>query len=415
MQVKKKKYKIQNYKPMASVMIKFRPSTIAGKEGYLYYQVIQNRIVRQISTDYKVFASEWDSSSERTRYPYDPERADILQSLQAHLQLDKKLLNKIIASLDEKGIPYIADDIVTLFRNKVEEQSLFNFMQSVIAQLKHLDKIRTSETYRATLGSFIRFRRGNDVSLDEIDSDLMMEYEAWLKSKGISMNTVSFYMRILRATYNRAVEKKLTTQQYPFKHVYTGNEKTVKRAISLMAIKKIKGLDLSANLSLDWARDMFLFSFYTRGMSFIDLAYLKKNNLKNGILSYYRKKTNQQLHVRWEKCMQDIIDKYSQPTTKFLMPIITDPALDERKQYENALHLMNHKLKEIGSMISLQIPLTSYVSRHAWASIAKGKNIPLSIISEGMGHDSENTTQIYLASLDNSVIDNANMLILKEL
>lgn len=400
---------------MASVMIKFRPSTIADKEGYLYYQVIQNRIVRQISTDYKVFASEWDSSSERTRYPLDPERADILLSIQTHLQHDKKLLNKIIAFLDEKGISYIADDVVTLFRNKVKEQSLFNFMQSVIVQLKHLDKIRTSETYRATLGSFTRFRRGNDISLDEIDSDLMMEYEAWLKSKGISLNTVSFYMRILRATYNRAVEKKLTTQQYPFKHVYTGNEKTVKRAISLKAIKKIKGLDLSATPSLDWTRDMFLFSFYTRGMSFIDLAYLKKNNLKNGILSYYRKKTNQQLHIRWEKCMQDIIDKYSPPTTKYLMPIITDPALDERRQYENALHLMNHKLKEIGALISLPIPLTSYVSRHAWASIAKGKHIPLSVISEGMGHDSENTTQIYLASLDNSVIDNANKMILKEL
>lgn len=400
---------------MASVKIKFRPSVGGDKEGYLYYQVIQKRMIRQISTEYKVFAWEWDSGAEALILPvYNMGRANVLQSLQALLLRDKKLLDLVVISLAEKGTGYTADDVVTEFYGKLKEQSFFNFMRSVILQLKRLGKIRTSETYTATLGSFTKFLHQKEILLDEIDSDLMMEYEAYLRMKGISMNTVSFYIRILRAVYNRAVEKGLAVQKFPFRHVYTGIEKTIKRAISLTAIRQIKGLDLTSKPSLDFARDMFLFSFYTRGMSFIDLAYLKKADLKNGILFYRRKKTGQQLHVRWERCMQEIVDKYDTATTEFLLPIITKPVA-KRRQYQNALHLVNHKLKEIGDMIDLPVPLTTYVSRHAWASIAKGKNIPLAVISEGLGHDSENTTQIYLASLDNSVIDKANKLIISGL
>ena len=250
--------------------------------------------------------------------------------------------------------------------------------------------------------------------LNEIVSDLMTEYEAYLKSHGVAMNTVSFYNRILRAVYNRAVEKEITVQRYPFKHVYTGIDKTVKRAVPLKIIKRIKELDLSLKSSLDFARDMFLFSFYTRGMSFIDMAYLRKKDLQNGILSYRRRKTGQQLFIKWEKSMQEIIDKYPANENGYLLPIIKTDR-NERLQYRNALRLVNNKLKEISVSIGLQVRLTMYVSRHSWASIARNQNIPLSVISAGMGHDSENTTQIYLTSLDNSTIDKANDLILKKL
>jgi integrase len=222
-------------------------------------------------------------------------------------------------------------------------------------------------------------------------------------------------MRILRAVYNRAIEKELTTNRNPFKYVYTGVDKTIKRAISLKTIKLIKNLDLSLQPSLDFTRDMFMFSFYTRGMSFIDMAYLKKKDLSNGILSYRRRKTGQQLFIRWEKCMQEIIEKYDNPHSSYLLPIIKPIKADERTQYQNAMSQINRNLKTIGKMVDIQLPLTMYTARHSWASVAKNKNIPISVISEGMGHDSEMTTQIYLASLDNAVVDRANAQILKEL
>lgn len=132
--------------------------------------------------------------------------------------------------------------------------------------------------------------KGIDIPLKEMDSDLIVAYEAYLESKGICPNGSSFYMRNLRAVYNRAVEKELTPQQHPFKHVYTGIGKTIKRAIPLQEIRQIKEADLTLNPTLEYARDLFLFSLYTRGMSFVDIAFLKKKDLNNGILSYRRKR-----------------------------------------------------------------------------------------------------------------------------
>lgn len=401
---------------MASIKVKYRPSTASGKEGSIYYQIIHGRIVRQIKTEYRLFDTEWDKGTSFVRIM--PEigesRKNYLREVAEHIDWDTRRLKAIVAQCDKQG-GYSADSIVEKYNRQVGEQSLFSFMQGIIGQLKQLGKVRTSETYTAALASFMKFREGQDILLCEIDSNTMMLYEAWLKSKGICPNTTSFYMRILRAVYNRAVEKELTEQKHPFKHVYTGIGKTVKRAIPLKTIKRIKELDLILKPHLKYARDMFLFSFYTRGMSFIDMAYLKKSDLKNGTITYRRRKTGQQLTIKWEKCMEDIIAKYGTNTaTHYLLPIITNPCFDERTQYRNAICRINVALKEVARLVGLHIPLTMHVARHCWASVAKSKNIPLSVISEGMGHDSEETTRIYLASLDTSVVDKANSLILKD-
>ena len=398
---------------MASIKVKFRPSTNENKEGTIYYQVIQNRVIRQLKTDYRLFMHEWNEK-ESSIIATNNSRQNYLQSIEEHIDWDIKRLQSIINQLENKRVKYTADDVISTFQKRANEQSLFNFMQGIIARLQQLGKQRTCETYRATLRSFMQFRDGKDIPVEEIDADMMLTYEAHLRNKGLARNSTSFYMRILRAVYNRAVEKELTANRNPFKHVYTGIDKTVKRAIPFKAIKQIKNLDLSLQPSLDFAKDMFLFSFYTRGMSFIDMAYLKKKDLSNGILSYRRRKTGQQLFIRWEKCMQEIVDKYDTDYySPYILPILKYPY--DRNQYKNALYRTNKSLKEIAKMVGLSIPLTLYVARHSWASIAKSKNIPISVISEGMGHDSEMTTQIYLASLDNAVVDRANAQILKEL
>ena len=403
---------------MASVKVKFRPSSVNGKEASIYYQVIHNRAVRQIKTDCRIFESEWNGKTSAVAVSAlaSNERKSYLQSVASRIEWDVKRLTTIISLLEKGNKSYTIDDILMKFNRQSDGQSLFLFMQGIIGQLKRLNRIRTSETYAATLSSFMKFRDGQDILLCEIDGDIMMLYEAWLKANGNCPNTTSFYMRILRAVYNRAVEKELTEQKYPFKHVYTGIDKTVKRAVPLKAIKRIKELDLTLKPHLDYARDMFLFSFYTRGMSFIDMAYLKKSDLKNGILTYRRRKTGQQLTIKWEKCMEEIVTKYEdRSATQYMLPIITSPFANERVQYRNALYRVNTALKEVARLVNISIPLTMYCARHGWANIAKSKNIPLSVISEGMGHDSEETTRIYLASLDTSVVDRANSLILKDL
>ena len=281
---------------MTSIKVKFRPSTVDGKEGGLYFQIIHNRVVRQQNTDYKVFAEEWDAESESVIV--NGNRSNLLLGIQERLAWDVARLEKVVRSLETERRRFTADDVITMFHKLTKESSLFTFMHGVIAQLKQLGKVRTSETYTATLKSFMAFRDEQDVPLDGITSDMMLMYEAYLKSRDVRMNTISFYMRNLRAVYNRAVEKGLIAQQYPFRHVYTGVDKTVKRAIPIKAIKALKESDLSMKPSLDFARDMFMFSFYTRGMSFVDMAYLKKTDLQNGILTYRRRKTGQELTIK---------------------------------------------------------------------------------------------------------------------
>ena len=402
---------------MATVKIKFRPSTIDGKQGTIFYQVIHNRIVRQQKTCYHLYDYEWNQHlSEMILPKFNESRKCYLSDISNKIQMDIRLINQIITLLERSKNAYTSDDVIAEFTSNKHENYLFPFIESVIINMQTLGKIRTSETYAATLCSFRRFRKNHDIALDDLDSDIIMAYEVYLKNNGICLNTSSFYMRNLRAIYNRAVEKDLTPQRFPFKHVYTGVDKTIKRAVPLKVVKQIKEMDFSKNPSFDFARDMFLLSFYTRGMSFVDMAYLRKKDLQNGMLSYRRRKTGQQLYIKWEKCMQEIVNKYDTSQSNYLLPIIKPfRDINERKQYIYAAHNINRCLKIIGKELKLPIPLTLYVARHAWASIAKSKNIPLSVISEGMGHDSEATTRIYLASLDTTAIDNANSMILKSL
>lgn len=166
-------------------------------------------------------------------------------------------------------------------------------MERIISHYWRQGQYRTSETYSTTLNSLKRFRADIDVGLDDIDSSLIEAYESYLKQNNLVPNTISFYLKHLRAVYNRAVDDDLVADKRPFKRVSMVIEKTPKRAISLRNIKRLKALDCSSNPSRKFARDMFLFSFYTRGISFVDIAYLQKKNLKGDVLFYRRKKTNQ--------------------------------------------------------------------------------------------------------------------------
>lgn len=400
---------------MTSIKVKFNPSTASGHEGNICYQIIHDRKVRQLATDYRLFPEEWNEKRSTVIFGSNSERKAFLLSLRENIRRDMKRFGKIRSRLDTEGLSYSADDIINEFKRFVTDCSLFNFAQSIIALLKHDSRLRTAETYKSALMSFSRFRNNKDIVLDCITSETMESYEAWLKNRGVVPNTISFYMRILRAVYNRAVEKGMIENLLPFRKVYTGIDKTVKRALPISALKKIKSLNLSQQPSLDYARDMFLLSFCLRGMSFIDMAYLKKTDLKDGYVTYRRRKTGQQLIIQWTNEMQLILNKYPENESIYLLPIIRNSNTNTRCICRNKSYNINHSLKKIAGMTGVNIPLTLYVARHSWASAAKTNGVPVSIISEGMGHDSESTTRIYLASLDTSLIDCANTLILNSL
>jgi integrase len=207
------------------------------------------------------------------------------------------------------------------------------------------------------------------------------------------------------------VEDEIIADRRPFKHVFTGTEKTRKRALPIGELSELRAVDLSAQPKLDFARDMFMMSFYLRGMSYVDMAFLRKSDLKSGVVSYRRRKTNQALHIQWTAEMQRIVDKYTTAGSDYLLPIIS-VAGREWRDYVNTGHKINYHLKRLGRLLHISSSPTLLSARHSWATIAHNRGVNISIISEGLGHNSERTTYIYLASLDSSAIDRANKLVI---
>ena len=375
----------------------FRPSTVEGKEGTLYFRVIHERVARTVFTDCHVFRDEWDDATSSIVIKGTKERKAYLELTASKLKSDLDRLDRIIAEKEALKVKFTADDVVMEYRKQPEIMTLFTFIRSMAEWKMAAKRYGTAKTYRDALASFSNFRNGEDVSFDALDKETICQYEAWMKDK----NTSSCYLRTLKTLYLKAVDMGLTEDKDVFSRVFTGFTTTAKRAITIEAIRKILKLRLKDGSALAFARDMFMLSFYLQGISFVDMAYLKKTDIRNGVLQYSRKKTGQAITISWEREMQEIVDAYSSQTkdTPYLLPIIRKQDGTEREQYEKTEHNVNRNLKKIGVMAGLHIPLTTYVSRHSWASIMRDMGNDISVISRGLGHEDIKTTQIYLSQL----------------
>lgn len=413
---------------MPTIKVKInRVSSDDATNCAIIYQVIHLRVPRQIPTAYRIQSNEWDPVRSAVISTPSIERRQQVLAIRESIRCDVERLKKIAARLAANSDEFTADELVDEFKRYIREYSFMRYMEVVIDWQMQKGRIATTEHYRSAFNSFRKFLSetkprgvlpsGRDMMLDRITSETMEQYEAWQKNRGLCPNTISFYLRIFRAVYRRAVEEEAIDDRHPFRRVYTGVDKTVKRALPLVMLSKVKTLDLSLSPALDYTRDMFMLSFYLRGMSFVDMAYLKKTDLKNGEIKYRRRKTSQQLTIGWTKEMQSILDKYPENDSDYLLPIIRKKGVNEWYAYRTVGTRLNMHLKEIGSLVGAPDSQnwSFYRARHSWASAARAKGIPLSVISEGMGHDSETTTQIYLASLDTSVVDRANELIISSI
>ena len=383
-----------------SLSVKFTPSQKEGGIGRVYFQIIHKRVVRQLNPNISCKNSNWNGGNV---IPFTND-ADANEKINQSVDLAKK----VIANLDSKNIDYSCDDVVRLFNDS--RNNLINYITSLSERLKKCGKFSTADNYKALSNRICEFAGNNYTTIYDIDSDFVEAFEAFLLGKGVKRNTSSFYIRNLRAVWNKAIDNGILPPTYinPFKHVYKGIDVTKKRAISAEDIKKIKSINLGSEKELEFARDLFMFSFYTRGMSFVDIVALRKDNIQNGVISYQRRKTGKMISIKVEKDIKRILDKYLSPMRDYVFPIATCRQ-DEYVKEKTALCYVNKSLKKIAMYCNIDATLTMYVARHSWASIAQNvANVPLSVISKGMGHSSEKVTQVYLASFGNKDIDKAN-------
>lgn len=300
-------------------------------------------------------------------------------------------------------------------RQKVE---VLQFMQQKIDRLEDSGKKSTAHNYRSTLNSFRRFLGGKKVYAKDMAGELMMAYEHWLMEdkpggKGLNANSSSFYLRHLRTIWHEMMDTGLLERgrEDIFKDVFTGIKPTVKRAVPVASIDRLEKNVTRLPKNLEFALSMFLFSYYTRGMSFVDLAHLKKKDIQGGVLTYVRRKTGKVLHIELLSEMIMIIRRYA-PEVKdspYLFPLLAKDGTG----YESALRLQNKRLKRIARILGLNVKLTTHVARHSWATVARDKGVDIETICDALGHSSILVTRIYLAELNSSVINEANRIVLK--
>ena len=319
--------------------------------------------------------------------------------------------------------------------SKNNQRQLLSFMDAEIERLTAQNRLSTAYNYLSSRRSFARFlhsRNLHDIAFRQLDAQLMSDYQQWVLFDGMERkkNTSSFYLRNLKAVYNKALSYGILTRSStvlnPFEAVYTGVAETRKRAVPPELLYTLSRLDVERGLQtlveapsrksfqrilreVSFARDIFIFCFCAQGLPFIDFAHLRRENIAGGYITYERHKTGRHVQMAIYPMMQTIIDRYATSDSPYVFPILTAiGAKESYRQYHSALRRYNRRLKLLSQLLGDGVNLTTYVARHSWATAAYRGNIPIAYISEAMGHANEHTTRKYLKSLERSKIDQAN-------
>lgn len=399
---------------MTSLKLKLHKNRLLKDGTYpLVFQIIHNRRKKVLYTKYKIRESDFDPLSEKVRTDTGPHLSgrSILQ-MNRELNKERKMLLSKIAFYEEHNIDFGVEDLDDRSSRR-HNVLLLQYMNKQIREKLLSRRNGTAAAYKSTHSSLQKYLGGKDVRASEINPMFVRKYEEFLHKQQVSANTIAFYMRNLRTIYNNIVQDGFTAVgESPFKVTRTTVHKTVKRALSK------KNMVLLVHCSfphseplLEFARDVFLFSFYTRGMSLVDIVFLRKEHIFDNAIHYVRHKSSQPLRITITEPLAALIDKYDNDSP-YVFPILRDDSpFSHYDQYRSALARINRNLKRVGVKLGLTTPLTTYVARHTWATLAKQCGAPVAVISEGLGHASEKITHIYLKEFDSDVLDRINEMV----
>lgn len=293
----------------------------------------------------------------------------------------------------------------------------FALASEEVRRLREGGRLTTAGNYETAFRSLRKFTGRAALPLAEVDAALLSAYQRWLTARSVCLNSVSNYMRVLRAVYNRAVRAGLAEQRSPFAAVYTGVGPTAKRAIGMSGLRRLCGLALPPGSQMELARDLFMFSFYTRGMPYVDIAFLTPAQIEGDVLTYVRRKTGRTFRVKLERRPLELLRRYARPGAAYAFPVLTATAEREAvRQYRERSCYHNRLLKRLGALAGLDMPLSFYAARHTWASAAFRSGIGMETISRALGHGSAKVTRVYIRGLeDDRAVDRANALVLRRL
>lgn len=372
-------------------------------------RIIQGNKTSQLSVKLYLHKKDWDEKKRIIKSSY--QGTESVARLNNYLQKKKSEAMDILTKLDEtKQLQSLTPvQIKELIQKKPDTTSFFKYTEKLIDELKKANKIGNARSYSFVLSMLKKYCNEKDLQFSELNYKFLVQFETHHYEKGNKTNSLSMYMRTIRAVFNRAIKDGLVERElYPFTKYQIKSKKTQKRAISVSAISSVEGLVFEPTHILYNTHNYFLFCFYMRGLPFADMAHLKLSNIIDGRIKYDRQKTDKPYNVKITDNAQRILKKYITGKQKddFIFPIIKRETPEEQyKDIEWARSRYNKKLKDIAKLCKIEENLTSYVGRHSFATIAKGLKIPIANISDMLGHESIKTTEIYLDSLPSDIMD----------
>jgi integrase len=370
----------------------------------------------------RLYQNEWDEGEQRLVFPRNnPSRKKELTYIKTIIDDELDMMNRYVIQLRGKRY-YTVDDLLRLYRERKDDSTLLGFTENLIMRMKNGMRPRTARAYMTAVRTLIRYNKGADIPLEHINPALLKGFESSLKEEGKLPNTIAHYMRNLRSIYNKAVESNRILDykgEKPFAGISTASAKTVKRALPLENLQALYSLNLGKllpvtgrvsksqqqrNMALRRSWYYFFFCLFARGMSWVDLAHLRKENIRDDMIRYCRKKTGQQIEISLTPELKEIINQFADEVAEspYVFPIISNDG------YETALRVQNNRLKRLAKLAGIKRNVTTHVARHSWASVGKDENLSIRVISEGLGHTSQETTLIYLTLLNNQALDEAN-------
>lgn len=413
---------------MTSVKLKLNKNRLLKDGTYpLVVQVIHLRKKKWIYTPYRLTEDEFDVENQSIRYVKTKNKKSVVGEIMAEIVSMKNQLLEIISELSVSG-DYSVNDIVlhyhSLYGRTDKSCTLLEYMKQRINEKLKMKKKGIAAAYESTMRSVEKFvddpsswqnvnhvpaqqnADGSRFSLKEVDTRFVNRYVVYLASCGIKENTISYYLRNFRAIYNHAVDEGYVPEGInPFKKVKIRVEETPKRALSREDLIKIANADLKAcGEDIKRARDVFMFSYYCFGMSFIDIMSLKKENIVNDkidFICYSRTKTHQLLRVPILEHIRGYLDKYGSRESDYVFSFAVPESEDKfYEHYRSELGRTNHALKKLGKILGIKTTLTTYVARHSFATLARDAGNTYSLIGSGLGHTTEETTRIYMKNFE---------------
>ena len=392
----------------------YKSKTLANGAHPLMIRICKDGKKKYVSLGVSVLPQFWDFEKNKPK-----------RNCPNKIVIDKLIASKmaeynaLVVDMMAERKEYTPQLLAQAVEQKIQGQTVAEMYDKLFAEMKKTERLGNLAVYKYSFNSLMSYTCNKlDIPFRDIDCLWLKRYEEWLHARGCKDTTISQLFRTLRSVFNKAIEQEVIKQDvYPFNRfkINKFDIHTVKRAISKEEVQKILALDLSDSCFYRvLARDMFLFSYFGAGINFSDIALLRFSDLRDGRVCYVRKKTGKSIGFPLNDISTKIVEKYTRPfgnDNDYIFPIldagIHKTEQQRRDRIRKTLKKVNRELKVLGKLIGLEVPLTTYVARHTYATVLKRSGVSVALISESLGHSDLSTTQIYLDSFENSQIDEA--------